>query len=73
MENSAGTNTSVILGMGLLLLLFVLAVLLAFYVFYSYCFQQICKKTGHEPGGLIWIPIVRSSRCCRWPACLDGF
>jgi hypothetical protein len=29
------------------------------YIFVCYCLKVICEKTGHEPGILIWIPIVQ--------------
>jgi len=31
----------------------------AFYVFFCYCYMLICKKTGDDPGILIWIPILQ--------------
>jgi Family of unknown function (DUF5684) len=53
------TQDAAATGLGLVMVLFVLAVGLAFYVFFSYCFKRICEKTGHNPGILIWIPIVQ--------------
>ena len=29
------------------------------YLFYSYCCLLICRKAGHPPGGLIWLPLVK--------------
>ncbi len=36
----------------------VLAIVLSLlaHLFFSYCARLICRKTGNEPGGLIWIP-----------------
>ena len=71
MEAPHSSINAVALGMGLIVLLFVLAISLAFYVFYSYCFMRICKKTGHEPGALVWIPLVQFIpllRVAGWPA-----
>ena len=44
--------------MGLIAILFILTIALAVYLFGCYCAKRICEKTGHEPGVLIWIPIV---------------
>jgi hypothetical protein len=37
----------------------ILAVLLFFYLFYSYCVRLICLKAGYRPGIIAWLPIVR--------------
>ncbi len=29
------------------------------YLFHSYCSMLICRKAGHEPGVLVWLPIVQ--------------
>lgn len=29
------------------------------YLFTCFCFQSICKKTGNEPGLLVWLPILQ--------------
>ena len=44
--------------MGLGLVLFVLLIVLAFYVFFCFCAKRICEKCGVNPGILIWIPIA---------------
>jgi hypothetical protein len=36
-----------------------LGVALAIHLFLSYCCGLICKKTGNEPGALIWLPILQ--------------
>ena len=36
-----------------------LAVLLLFYLFYSFCVRLICLKAGYRPGILAWLPILR--------------
>jgi len=41
------------------LLLILLAVMLAGYLFFCYCLKLICEKAGHRPGGLVWIPILQ--------------
>ncbi len=46
------------MGLGLIAILFILAIGLAFYLFFCFCAKKICEKCGHEPGVLIWIPIV---------------
>lgn len=51
-------SSALFLGLGLIGLLFALAVALAIYIFFCYCSKRICEKCGHEPGVLIWIPIV---------------
>lgn len=40
-------------------LLIGLAVLLALYLFHSYCCMLICRKTGSEPGILVWLPVLQ--------------
>jgi len=37
----------------------VLGVLLAAYLFVCYCLKLICRKTGNEPGILIWLPVFQ--------------
>ncbi len=32
---------------------------LAIYLFLSFCLKLICEKAGHDPGILIWIPIIQ--------------
>ena len=32
---------------------------IGFFVFFSYCMKLICDKANHDPGVLIWIPIVQ--------------
>jgi hypothetical protein len=32
---------------------------LAIYLFYCFCCMLICKKTGNEPGLLVWLPILK--------------
>jgi hypothetical protein len=36
-----------------------LAAVLFLYLFSSYCGLLICRKTGHEPGILIWVPVLQ--------------
>src|SRR5205809_413017 len=45
-------------GLGIAMVLCIVALALAFYVFMCYCYKRICEKTGRKPGVLIWIPIV---------------
>ena len=56
MNDNASTAAGTAMGLGLVL--FVLVVCLAFYVFYCFCAKRICEKCGVNPGILIWIPIV---------------
>ena len=37
----------------------VLAIVVAFYLFFCLCARLICQKTGNEPGILIWIPVLQ--------------
>ena len=36
-----------------------LLVYLLLYLFYSYCCLLICRKTGHPPGILVWLPFFK--------------
>lgn len=36
-----------------------LGAVLAIYFFFCFCSHLICKKAGHEPGLLIWIPVLQ--------------
>jgi hypothetical protein len=40
-------------------LLILASSLLLLYVMFSYCGMLICTKAGHEPGALIWIPVLQ--------------
>jgi hypothetical protein len=51
-------HDAVATGVGLVSILFILLIALGFYLFFCYCCKRICEKTGHNPGVLIWIPIV---------------
>jgi hypothetical protein len=50
----------------------VVALLVCAYLFICYCGLLICRKTGHEPGWLIWVPILqlfpllRSAGMAQW-------
>jgi len=44
------------LGMGVIL--FIIIIALGFYIFNCFCYKKICEKCGHQPGALIWIPLV---------------
>ncbi len=37
----------------------ILAFALLIYLFTSYCGKLICKKAGHDPGVLIWLPVLQ--------------
>ena len=41
-------------GLGIVLVLYLLL-----YLFYSYCCMLICRKTGHPPGVLVWLPFLK--------------
>jgi hypothetical protein len=36
-----------------------LLIYLLLYLFYSYCCMLICRKTGHPPGILVWLPFLK--------------
>lgn len=55
--NETTTNAAAA-GFGLLMIGMILVIGLAFYLFYCFCCKRICEKCGHQPGVLIWIPIV---------------
>jgi hypothetical protein len=51
-----------VLAMSLLkskLLYAVLGVFLLLFLFNSYCCMLICRKAGHPPGALIWLPVLQ--------------
>ncbi len=54
MEESSSSGIGGLIG-GLVALVFFIGV----YVFFCYCLKLICEKAGHQPGVLIWIPIVQ--------------
>lgn len=41
------------------LILSVVGTLLAVYLFVCYCCMLICRKTGNEPGALVWFPLLQ--------------
>ena len=45
-------------GFSIAVIVGILAFSLVVYVFFCFCMKRICEKAGHEPGILIWIPIV---------------
>ena len=51
-------NTAAATAMGLGVILFLLVIGLALYVFFCFCCKRICEKCGVNPGVLIWIPIA---------------
>ena len=54
----SGVKTVAAAGFGIVALLMGLTFALAVYGFFCFCFKRICEKSGHEPGVLIWIPIL---------------
>jgi hypothetical protein len=36
-----------------------LGVFAVMYLFTCYCFHSICKKTGHNPGIVVWLPVLQ--------------
>jgi hypothetical protein len=36
-----------------------LGIMVLLYLFYCYCCQLICRKTGNDPGVLIWVPVLQ--------------
>jgi len=59
MNDSTNNAQMVPMAMGVGMLLFMLLIGLAFYVFFCFCYKRICEKCGVTPGILIWIPIVQ--------------
>jgi uncharacterized membrane protein YhaH (DUF805 family) len=57
MEQS--TSNAAAAGIGLFMILMLLAVSIAVYIFACFCLKRICEKCGHQPGVLVWIPIVQ--------------
>jgi hypothetical protein len=55
-DNNAHAAAGVLIGLGMSM--FILVFLLAFYVFFCFCYKRICEKCGVTPGALIWIPFV---------------
>jgi hypothetical protein len=41
------------------LLFAVAGVLVGLYLFHCFCLKLICKKSGHEPGFLVWLPLLQ--------------
>lgn len=37
----------------------ILGGMFAMYLFVSYCMMLICKKTGNEPGVMVWLPLLQ--------------
>jgi uncharacterized protein DUF5684 len=35
------------------------AILLGIYLFHCYCCMLICRKTGNEPGVMVWLPVLQ--------------
>ena len=46
-------------GIGIIAILFIVVFAIGIYLFSAYCCKRICEKAGHNPGILIWIPIVQ--------------
>jgi len=58
MNESGSGSDAVAAGVGIVFGLGLLVFGLALYLFICYCCKRICEKCGHNPGILIWIPIV---------------
>lgn len=61
-ESLRGFDPSIFFGGAALsagLLAAVAAFALVLYVFSCYCYKRICLNAGHDPGILIWIPILQ--------------
>ncbi len=55
---ASGVQKAAAAGLGIAVLLAIVGFSLAVYVFFCFCMKLICEKAGHEPGFLIWIPIL---------------
>ncbi len=59
---------------------FVLAIVVGFaltvHFFFCYCLKRICEKVGHEPGLLVWFPLLnlipqmQAAKLPLWPLAL---
>lgn len=58
MNETGSGSDAVAAGVGIVFGLGMLVFFLAVYLFFCYCCKRICEKCGHNPGILIWIPIV---------------
>ena len=58
-QTISNTTAAGAIGLGLAVILCLVVVSLAFYVFYCFCFKRICEKCGVTPGILVWIPIAQ--------------
>lgn len=56
MESSA--NETVSSGVLIIIGLVMIALSIGLWLFGCYCCKRICEKCGHNPGILIWIPIL---------------
>jgi uncharacterized membrane protein YhaH (DUF805 family) len=56
MNENAQAAAGALFGLGMVMFLILIG--LAFYVFACFCYKRICEKCGVTPGVLIWIPIV---------------
>ena len=57
MNDTGSTPATTAMSLGIML--FLLLIALALYVFYCFCCKRICEKCGVNPGVLIWIPIAQ--------------
>jgi hypothetical protein len=60
MNDVTATSSSGASTVGMLIPVRVFLVIgLGLYLFFCYCCKRVCEKAGHNPGVLIWIPIVQ--------------
>jgi len=58
-EQSSQAGAALLGGLGLAVILFLLVLAVVVFLVFAYFYKRICKNCGHEPGVLIWIPIVQ--------------
>jgi len=59
MQNPSESFPLIFAGLGLVIILFLLAVSLALWVFYAYCHKRIIAKCGQDGGAMVWFPILQ--------------
>lgn len=46
------------LGFSIAVLIAIFTAILVAHLFYCFCLKRICEKVGHQPGALVWFPIL---------------
>jgi len=56
---ASGSDQAVKVELSPAVMVLVVAASIAGYLFYCYCLMLICAKAGHEPGPLVWLPLLQ--------------